>query len=67
MSARPPVDSVAMPTDAPDAESLLAIARRLQARPCNRPGADKRWVLEALARALAFRRAQRNARRVPTR
>jgi hypothetical protein len=56
-----------MPLDAPDDAALQALAQRLEALPCNRPGADKRWVLEALARALAFRRAQRRARRVPAR
>ena len=56
-----------MPLEAPDDASLQALARRLEALPCNRPGADKRWVLEALARSLAFRRAQRQARRVPAR
>jgi len=56
-----------MQPPAPDTERLRAIARRLEARPCNRPGTDKRWVLDALSRALAFRRAQRFARRVSTR
>jgi len=32
-----------------------------------RPGADERWGLESLARALAFRREQRRARPAPIR
>jgi hypothetical protein len=56
-----------MQPPAPDPERLQAIARRLEARPWNRPGTDKRWVLDSLSRALAFRREQRLARRVPTR
>jgi len=51
----------------PDTEQLRAIARRLEAQPFNRPGTDKRWVLESLSRALAFRREQGRARRAPRR
>lgn len=56
-----------MSVSTPNAEKLRAIARRLEAQPFNRAGTDKRWVLESLARALAFRREQRSARRAPTR
>lgn len=35
---------------------LLRIAREVEARPWNRPGTDKSWVLRTMARGAAFRR-----------
>lgn len=36
--------------------ALLRIAREVEARPWNRPGTDKSWVLRTMARGNAFRR-----------
>jgi hypothetical protein len=37
-------------------QRLVEIARRMQARPWNRPGSDKTWVLRALWEQQVFRR-----------
>jgi hypothetical protein len=44
-------------------ERLIELARRIQARPWNRPGTDKTWVLHAMWEQQAFRREIRDARR----
>ncbi len=44
--------------------SLTELAARIQARPWNRPGADKTWVLHAMWSHRVFREQVQNARRV---
>lgn len=48
-------------------ESLEVIAKRIEAKPWNRPGTDKTWVLNAMSTYLQLREEIRRARRVPNR
>lgn len=43
------------------------VARRIQAKPWNRPGTDKTWVLNALSQHLLFSKEVKNAGRVAVR
>ena len=45
-------------------ERLLAIARRIEAKPWNRPGSDKTWVLTTLESYHRFRKEILRARRI---
>ncbi len=45
-------------------QRLIELARRIQARPCNRPGTDKSWVLQAMWEQQVFRREVHKAERV---
>ena len=45
-------------------ESLEEIAKRIEARPWNRSGTDKTWVLNAMSTHLQFREEVRKATRV---
>jgi hypothetical protein len=42
---------------------LRELARRIQARPWNRPGTDKSWVLRVMWEQRRFQREVREARR----
>ncbi len=44
--------------------ALERIARRLAARPYNRSGSDKTWVLRTMWSSLVFRHTVANAKRV---
>jgi hypothetical protein len=46
---------------------LIELAERIEARPWNRPGTDKTWVVNAMSTFLKFREEVRQARRVGTR
>ena len=48
-------------------EKLVQLARRLEQQPWNRPGADKTWVLLALAEHQRFAREVASAERVAAR
>jgi len=48
-------------------ERLAELARRIQPRPCNRPGTDKTWVLQAMWEQLVFRRVVGKEPGVPAR
>ena len=45
-------------------ERLDEIAQRIASAPWNRPGADKTWVLNAMAAQLKFQQEVRRAKRV---
>jgi len=45
-------------------ESFDTIAKRIEAKPWNRPGTDKTWVLNAMADQLRFRAEVRKSKRV---
>ena len=45
-------------------ESLEAIAKLIEAKPWNRSGSDKTWVLNAMSTHLQFRKEVRKAKRV---
>jgi hypothetical protein len=49
------------------AETWIELARSIQAKPWNRPGTDKTWVLNALSQHRLFAQEVRNARRVAAR
>jgi hypothetical protein len=48
-------------------ESWSEIARRIESKPWNRPGADKTWVLNAMSTHLKFQEEIRKAKRIRTR
>ena len=48
-------------------DSLEEIAKRIEAKPWNRPGTDKTWVLNAMSDQLRFRKEVRKAKRVRSR
>ena len=54
-------------TEPATARRWTEIARRIQAKPWNRPGTDKTWVLNALSQHLLFSKEVQNARRVTAR
>jgi hypothetical protein len=37
-------------------ERLIELARKIESQPCNRPGTDKTWVLEAIWQRQRFER-----------
>ena len=43
-------------------QRLIELARRIQARPWNRPGSDKSWVLRAMWERQRFQREVREAK-----
>jgi hypothetical protein len=45
-------------------ESLLELARRIEGQPWNKRGADKTWVLNAMATLQRFQEEVRQAQRV---
>ena len=45
----------------------VELARSIQAKPGNRPGTDKTWVLNALSQHRLFAHEVRNAQRVAAR
>jgi hypothetical protein len=49
------------------AETWIDLARSIQAKPWNRPGTDKTWVLNVLSQHGLFAQEVRNARRVAAR
>jgi hypothetical protein len=61
---QPPVDLTSEALDARTRARLLEIADWLAARPWNRPGTDKRWVLAAMSESLAFHAQVVQAERV---
>jgi len=48
-------------------ESLADLAKRIEARPWNRPGTDKTWVLNAMSTQKKFQQEVRQAKRARTR
>jgi hypothetical protein len=48
-------------------DSLTDLATRIEAKPWNRPGTDKTWVLNAMSAHLQFRAEVRKAKRVRAR
>ena len=45
-------------------DSLTDLAKRIEAKPWNRAGTDKTWVLNAMSTYLQFRDEVRKAKRV---
>lgn len=48
-------------------DRLTELAARIEARPWNRPGTDKTWVLSALSEHQKWLRAVKRAKRVSAR
>jgi hypothetical protein len=64
LPTRPPVERASEALDARTRARLREVADWLAARPWNRPGTDKRWVLAAMAESLAFHSQVVQAERV---